>query len=188
MTENGRRQAERMRPALPSRRLCLFWSVRCSGTETCELAGLGEAAAVDPESPGVELRRVRGLARADPDERPSDALHDGMIPNDNPSTCRHARSEGHPRRCRQTPTGILRASPTSRTAHNRSVSAPAVTGGSSAGSFNEAHVLAITQAISDYRSGQGITGPLFIGKDTHALSELAFSTALEVLAANGVEP
>ena len=60
-------------------------------------------------------------------------------------------------------------------------------GSSLHGSFNEAHVLAITQAISDYRSSQGITGPLFIGKDTHALSELAFSTALEVLAANGVE-
>jgi phosphoglucomutase len=54
-------------------------------------------------------------------------------------------------------------------------------------SFNEAHVLAITQAICDYRSSQGITGPLYIGKDTHALSEPAFATALEVLAANGVE-
>jgi phosphoglucomutase len=55
------------------------------------------------------------------------------------------------------------------------------------GSFNEAHVLAIAQAICDYRSIQGITGPLYIGKDTHALSEPAFTTALEVLAANGVE-
>jgi phosphoglucomutase len=54
-------------------------------------------------------------------------------------------------------------------------------------SFNEAHVLAITQAICDYRTSQGITGPLYIGKDTHALSEPAFLTALEVLAANGVE-
>ncbi len=54
-------------------------------------------------------------------------------------------------------------------------------------SFNEAHVLAITQAICDYRSSQGITGPLYIGKDTHALSEPAFTTALEVLAANGIE-
>ncbi len=53
--------------------------------------------------------------------------------------------------------------------------------------FNEAHVLAITQAIAEYRGRQGITGPLFIGKDTHALSEPAFQTALEVLAANGVE-
>src|SRR6266446_5619573 len=54
-------------------------------------------------------------------------------------------------------------------------------------SFNEAHVLAITQAICLYRQGQGIDGPLFIGIDTHALSAPAFETALEVLAANGVE-
>jgi len=55
------------------------------------------------------------------------------------------------------------------------------------GSFNEAHVVAITQAICDYRRGQGIDGPLYMGKDTHALSEPAQRTALEVLAANGVE-
>jgi phosphoglucomutase len=54
-------------------------------------------------------------------------------------------------------------------------------------SFNEAHVLAITQAICLYRRGQGIDGPLFIGIDTHALSVPAFESALEVLAANGVE-
>ena len=60
-------------------------------------------------------------------------------------------------------------------------------GSSLRGSFNEAHVLAITQAICSYRRRQGITGPLFIGRDTHALSEPAFMTALEVLAANGVE-
>jgi phosphoglucomutase len=60
-------------------------------------------------------------------------------------------------------------------------------GSSLRGSFNEWHVLAITQAICDYRSSQGINGPLYIGKDTHALSEPAFTTALEVLAANGVE-
>ncbi|MCB9654711.1 MAG: alpha-D-glucose phosphate-specific phosphoglucomutase [Deltaproteobacteria bacterium] len=53
-------------------------------------------------------------------------------------------------------------------------------------SFNEAHILAITQAICDYRQAQGYTGPLFLGKDTHALSEPARRTALEVLAANGV--
>ncbi len=53
--------------------------------------------------------------------------------------------------------------------------------------FNEAHVLAITQAICEYRRQQGINGPLFIGFDTHALSEPAFASALEVLAANGVE-
>ena len=60
-------------------------------------------------------------------------------------------------------------------------------GSSLRGTFNEAHVLAITQAICDYRGSQGITGPLYIGKDTHALSEPAFATALEVLAANGVQ-
>ena len=54
-------------------------------------------------------------------------------------------------------------------------------------SFNEWHVLAITQAICEYRKGQKIDGPLFIGADTHALSEPALASALEVLAANGVD-
>jgi len=54
-------------------------------------------------------------------------------------------------------------------------------------SFNEWHILATTQAICEYRQAQGIDGPLFIGMDTHALSEPAFVSALEVLAANGVE-
>jgi phosphoglucomutase len=53
--------------------------------------------------------------------------------------------------------------------------------------FNEAHILAITQAICLYRGQQSIDGPLFIGIDTHALSDPAFASALEVLAANGVE-
>ena len=52
-------------------------------------------------------------------------------------------------------------------------------------SFNDDHIAAATQAICDYRSGAGITGPLYIGRDTHALSEPAFVTALEVLVANG---
>jgi phosphoglucomutase len=60
-------------------------------------------------------------------------------------------------------------------------------GSSLRGSFNEGHVLTITQAICEYRNSHGINGPLYIGKDTHALSEPAFATALEVLAANGVE-
>jgi len=55
------------------------------------------------------------------------------------------------------------------------------------GSFNEAHILAITQAICDYRKAQGTNGPLYMGKDTHALSGPAQRTALEVLAANKVE-
>jgi phosphoglucomutase len=60
-------------------------------------------------------------------------------------------------------------------------------GTSSNGTFNEAHILAITQAICEYRRGKNITGPLFMGKDTHALSIGAQQTALEVLAANGIE-
>src|SRR5690349_7805910 len=52
------------------------------------------------------------------------------------------------------------------------------------GSFTEADILAITQAICDYRQDRGIDGPLYLGKDTHALSGPAQSTALEVLAAN----
>ena len=53
--------------------------------------------------------------------------------------------------------------------------------------FNEAHILATTQAICEYRATQGTTGPLLVGRDTHALSLPAFGTALEVLAANGVD-
>ena len=53
--------------------------------------------------------------------------------------------------------------------------------------FNEAHILAVTQAVCEYRATQGTTGPLFLGKDTHAVSAPAERTALEVLAANGVE-
>ena len=60
-------------------------------------------------------------------------------------------------------------------------------GSSLHGAFNEAHILAITQATCDYRRGQGIDGPSYMGKDTHALSAPAQRTALEVLAANGVE-
>ena len=54
-------------------------------------------------------------------------------------------------------------------------------------SFNEGHVLAITQAICQYRKVRGIDGPLFLGIDTHALSQPAYASALEVLAANGVD-
>jgi phosphoglucomutase len=54
-------------------------------------------------------------------------------------------------------------------------------------SFNEDHVLAISQALCEYRRQQGISGPLFVGKDTHALSEPAQMTAIEVFAANGVD-
>ena len=53
-------------------------------------------------------------------------------------------------------------------------------------SFNEEHIYAITQAVCDYRKAQGIDGPLFLGGDTHALSEAAFRSALEVLTANNV--
>ncbi|MGA7741396.1 MAG: phosphoglucomutase (alpha-D-glucose-1,6-bisphosphate-dependent) [Polyangia bacterium] len=60
-------------------------------------------------------------------------------------------------------------------------------GSSLAGSFNQSHILAITQAICEWRQQEGITGPLFLGKDTHALSRPAEQTALEVLAANRVD-
>ncbi len=60
-------------------------------------------------------------------------------------------------------------------------------GCSFAGSFNEAHVLAISQAICEHRRRHGIDGPLFLGADTHALSAAAVTTALEVLAGNGVQ-
>src|SRR3569833_3570793 len=53
--------------------------------------------------------------------------------------------------------------------------------------FNEWHILAVTQAICEYRKQHGTDGPLFLGMDTHALSVPAFASALEVLAANGVE-
>ncbi|WP_204808031.1 phosphoglucomutase (alpha-D-glucose-1,6-bisphosphate-dependent) [Mycobacterium riyadhense] len=59
-------------------------------------------------------------------------------------------------------------------------------GSALAGAFNEAHILAITQAIVEYRASQGTTGPLFIGRDPHGLSEPAWVSALEVLAANQV--
>lgn len=59
-------------------------------------------------------------------------------------------------------------------------------GSSLTGSFNEDHILAITQAICDYKREYSITGPLFLGKDTHGLSEPAFRSALEVLSANAV--
>src|SRR5579859_3767893 len=55
------------------------------------------------------------------------------------------------------------------------------------GAFNERHILAITQAICNYRRQQAITGPLFLGADTHALSDAACASAIEVLAANDVE-
>ncbi len=60
-------------------------------------------------------------------------------------------------------------------------------GTSLSGSFNEAHILAIAQAVAEYRAKQGINGPLFLGMDTHALSEAAWISAVEVLTANGVE-
>lgn len=59
-------------------------------------------------------------------------------------------------------------------------------GSSLAGAFNDAHIAAITQAVVEYRREQGIEGPLFLGRDTHGLSEPAHATTLEVLAANGV--
>ncbi|MEJ2357130.1 MAG: phosphoglucomutase, alpha-D-glucose phosphate-specific, partial [Deinococcales bacterium] len=59
-------------------------------------------------------------------------------------------------------------------------------GTSGDGSFNEDHILAVAQAVSEYRAHQGVDGPLVVGADTHALSESALRTALEALVANGV--
>src|SRR5216684_5995115 len=53
--------------------------------------------------------------------------------------------------------------------------------------FNENHILSVSQAVCDHRKASGITGPLFVGIDTHALAEPALASALEVFAANGVE-
>src|SRR6267142_5252852 len=53
--------------------------------------------------------------------------------------------------------------------------------------FNEAHILSISQALCDHRRRSGISGPLFVGIDTHALAQPAFASALEVFAANGVD-
>ncbi|KQR26912.1 phosphoglucomutase (alpha-D-glucose-1,6-bisphosphate-dependent) [Deinococcus sp. Leaf326] len=60
-------------------------------------------------------------------------------------------------------------------------------GTSGNGSFNEAHILAVAQAVAEHRAGAGITGPLYMGLDTHALSEPAWMTAIQVLVANGVK-
>jgi phosphoglucomutase len=60
-------------------------------------------------------------------------------------------------------------------------------GSSFSGTFNEAHILAVSQAVAEYRALQGISGPLFIAMDSHALSEAAWITAVEVLTANGVD-
>ncbi|MFZ6043792.1 phosphoglucomutase, alpha-D-glucose phosphate-specific, partial [Vibrio natriegens] len=55
------------------------------------------------------------------------------------------------------------------------------------GTFNQHHIWAIAQAVAEVRAANGVTGPLFLGKDTHALSEPAFTSTLEVLVANGVQ-
>jgi phosphoglucomutase len=60
-------------------------------------------------------------------------------------------------------------------------------GSSLDGAFNEAHIAAVTQAICEYRAAQGYSGPLFVGKDTHALSDPAWETAVEVLVANDID-
>ena len=82
----------------------------------------------------------------------------------------------------------MSASPMWPTRTSWSASAPAdIAARRCDGTFTEAHILAITQAICDYRRSQDTDGPLYMGKDTHALSGPAQRTALEVLAANGVE-
>ena len=61
-------------------------------------------------------------------------------------------------------------------------------GSSLDGAFNEAHILAISQSIVEYRAAQEITGPIFVGRDTHGLSEPAWRTVIEVLVANQIAP
>ena len=101
---------------------------------------------------------------------------------------RPARRARRPRRRRPPRDRLLRRStPTPPTRPSRSRSARRATAArASTASFNEAHIVATTQAICEYRAGQGIDGPLFLGRDTHALSEPAWVTALEVLVANDV--
>ncbi len=79
----------------------------------------------------------------------------------------------------------LRVDPTQKS-HQVSFGTSGHRGSSSLCSFNDTHIAAISQALSEYRRENGITGPMFIGKDTHALSEPAHVTAIEVLVANGV--
>ena len=99
-----------------------------------------------------------------------------------------AGQPGGPGRRGQAGHGLLRGAPGSggpRSSGSRS--APRDTAARRCGaSFNDDHIAATTQAICDYRARAGTTGPLFLGRDTHALSEPAFVTALEVLAANEV--
>ena len=104
------------------------------------------------------------------------------------SAGRTARAGRAARGCREAGRRLLRSAARSRGAAQRvAFGTSGHRGTSFDSSFNEWHVLAITQAICHYRQRQGIDGPLFIGIDTHALSVPAFESALEVLAANGVE-
>src|SRR6516225_6252314 len=73
------------------------------------------------------------------------------------------------------------------TAHRVAFGTSGHRGCSLRGSFNDTHIAAVTQAVCEYRCKQNISGPLYLGFDTHALSIPAFATALEVLVANGVE-
>ncbi len=106
-----------------------------------------------------------------------------------PRSRRPARAAIRPRRRRRPRARLLRhAAPTRRIPAQRVAFGTSGHRGSAfRAAFNEAHILATTEAICRYRSSKGYTGPLFIGRDTHALSEPAWRTALEVLVANGVD-
>ena len=80
----------------------------------------------------------------------------------------------------------LKPDPRNR-AHQVSFGTSGHRGTSEASSFNEAHIMAVTQAICELRASRGISGPLFMGMDTHALSEAALATAVEVFAGNGTD-
>ena len=116
------------------------------------------------------------------------AIERDRLEHDHFTTCRQAGPQGDAGRSGPARTGVLRAPARPRRSRTSwSASAPAAIAARRCdGTFTEAHILAITQAICDYRRAQGTDGPLYMGKDTHALSGPAQRTALEVLAANGV--
>ena len=111
-----------------------------------------------------------------------------MKSREDKSFCRKARGAEDAGRCAEAYHRLLQGGARSGRAGQRVAFGTSGHRGSSfKSSFNEWHILAITQAICAYRARQGINGPLFLGIDTHALSIPAYATALEVLSANGVE-
>ena len=145
-------------------------------------------------APELESTDETGARARQLDQRADPALPPAARTGRSMSTQHQSRSPASRRRPRCWSTCRSWSRPTTRTCPIPSVPAQRVAFGTSGHrgssferSFNEWHVLAISQAICDYRKRQGIDGPLFLGIDTHALSVPACASALEVLAANGVE-